>query len=178
MSIFPLVVETTHVPSYQCPNIACSLEINDHVNYLVQQVSRETFFDDLSVFLNCDKTGVSHVFWCHRLLCSSCLMTCESCSSNSFDNEINSADRTIWQLHLYYNGVFSLGRGWVRLIFLSACKLFPAVLLPYFHVERKFGEEFTRNTENIQKVTPVTQKNRIKRKTFTNSDIADESRQP
>ena len=47
----------------------------------------------------------------------------------------------------------------VGLIFLSACKLFPAVLLPYFHVERKFGEEFTRNTENIQKVTTVTQKN-------------------
>ena len=170
MSIFPLVVEKTHVPSYQCPNITCSLEINDHVDYLVQQGSRETFFGDLSVFLNCDKTGVSQVCWCHRLLCSSCLMTCESCSSNSFDNEINSADRTIWQLHLYYNGVFSLGRGWVRLIFLSVCKLFPAVPLLYFHVE-----EFTRNTENIQKVTPVTQKNRIKRKKFTNSDVVDES---
>ena len=63
-------------------------------------------------------------------------MACESCSSNFFDNEINNADRTIWQLRLYHNGVF-LGKGWVGLIFLSACKLFPAVLLLYFHVEKK-----------------------------------------
>ena len=83
------------------------------------------------------------MFWCHRLLCSSCLMACESCSSNSFDNEINNADRKIWQLSLYHNGeAFLLNRGWVGLIFLSACKLFPALLLLYFHVERKFGEEF------------------------------------